>query len=145
MTTYKGYTGVFSVDPDANVIRGKVVGLKDVITFQGTSVGKAKKAFRESVDDYLDFCATDGVEPERPYSGKFLVRINPRVHRRLSAIAESRGVSVNTLVTKKLTQMVRAVFPEDALPPVAKASPAKTVASESPALVRPRKSKVAAK
>ena len=109
MIKHKGYTGVFKVDPDAGVIRGKVVGLKDIITFQGATVAEAVGAFRDSVDEYLAFCASDGVDPERPFSGKFIVRLSPRVHRDLSALAESKGVSVNKLVTVVLAKKARSL------------------------------------
>jgi predicted HicB family RNase H-like nuclease len=111
VTTYKGYTGVFSVDPDANVIRGKVVDLKDTITFQGATVAEAVQAFRDSVDDYLKFCESLGEQPERPFSGSFLVRIKPQVHRGLTALAQSKGVSLNQLVVYQLTRLAHSRTP----------------------------------
>jgi predicted HicB family RNase H-like nuclease len=107
MMTYEGYTGVFNVDPDAKVIRGQVVDLKDTITFQGTTVPEAMQAFRDSVDDYLEFCESLGEKPERPFSGSFLVRLEPDVHRTLTALAQVLGVSLNKFVAGKLTELVR--------------------------------------
>jgi predicted HicB family RNase H-like nuclease len=104
--SYKGYTGVFGVDPEAKVIRGRVVDLKDVITFQGETVRDVVKAFHESVDDYLEFCESLGEAPEKPFSGKFLVRVGPKIHRDLTMVAQIKGVSVNKLVTHELIRVV---------------------------------------
>lgn len=74
MMRHKGYVGECWVDPDARVIRGRVVGIKDVITFQAQTIEKARAASAESVEDYLDFCAERGERPEAPYSGRDLYR-----------------------------------------------------------------------
>jgi predicted HicB family RNase H-like nuclease len=73
-----------------------------VITFQSSSVKELKQAFRESVDDYLDFCASRGEAPEKPFSGKFLVRVPPEVHRKIMANARRQGKSLNAYVLDKL-------------------------------------------
>lgn len=104
---YKGYIGLAEVDEDAGVIRGRVVNTRDTITFQGTTVAEAAAAFRESVDDYLEFCRELGEEPEKPFSGKFLVRIEPAIHRDLTQLAQMRGVSFNKLVTAELSRLAR--------------------------------------
>ena len=61
--TYKGYEGVVQFDEDAGIFHGEVINTRDVITFQGKSVDELKRAFRDSVDDYLEFCAERGEEP----------------------------------------------------------------------------------
>ncbi|MDZ4796593.1 MAG: type II toxin-antitoxin system HicB family antitoxin, partial [Bryobacteraceae bacterium] len=73
--TYKNYDAVVRFDEQAGLFHGEVVNTRDVITFQGTSVKELEKAFRESVEDYLAFCAERAEEPEKPYSGKFVVRV----------------------------------------------------------------------
>jgi predicted HicB family RNase H-like nuclease len=104
MMHYKGYSGVAEIAYDTGMIYGRVVGLRDVITFQGHTVPEAERAFRDSVDDYLEFCASRGEPPERPFSGRFLVRISPALHRDLVAAAEARGVSLNSLVGAALSE-----------------------------------------
>lgn len=99
---YKGYEGIVAYDEDAEIFNGEVVNLQDVITFQGGSVSELKKALAESVEDYLAFCRERGEEPEKPYSGQFLVRAEPRLHRELVAAARRAGVSLNNLVTTTL-------------------------------------------
>ena len=79
---HKGYTaGPVEYDPDARIFHGEVLALRDVVTFQGRSVDEIERAFRDSVDDYLEFCAAEGDEPEKPYSGFFTVRTTPELHR----------------------------------------------------------------
>ena len=73
MMTYKGYTGSVEVDTEAESLFGRVVGLHDVITFQGETVAEARKAFQDSVDDYLAFCAERGEAPEKPALNPFLI------------------------------------------------------------------------
>src|SRR5262249_54096306 len=99
--------GIAEFDAEAGVIFGHVVGLRDVITFQAESVSKLTKAFHDSVDDYLEFCESRGECPEKPFSGQFVVRIEPELHRDLSIAAETEGVSLNSLVEARLRQSLQ--------------------------------------
>ncbi|HKI17140.1 MAG TPA: type II toxin-antitoxin system HicB family antitoxin [Isosphaeraceae bacterium] len=112
MIKYRGYVGVVEVDPDAGLIHGRVIGLRDVITFQGNTVAEARQAFHDSVDDYLEWCASEGRSPEKPFSGKLLIRVDPAIHRRLAQLAEVRSKSINSLATEALTQLVDAALPK---------------------------------
>jgi predicted HicB family RNase H-like nuclease len=105
MIRYKGYVGVMEVDPDANLIHGDVIGLRDVITFQCQSVPEATQAFRESVDDYLAWCAAKRRAPEKTFNGKIMVRLDPAIHRSLCQLAESRSTSVNKLAVEALVKL----------------------------------------
>ncbi len=107
MTNYKGYVGQFNVDTETGLIRGKVINTRDVITFHGATVPEAEQAFRDSVDDYLAFCRDLGEAPEKPYSGKLLLRLKPRLHQELDVIAKAKGKSVNALVSSCLARMAR--------------------------------------
>jgi predicted HicB family RNase H-like nuclease len=73
-----------------------------MITFQGGSVAEVIQAFHDSVDDYLEFCAQRGENPEKPYSGQFVLRIDPQLHRALVHAAEARGSSLNALIEETL-------------------------------------------
>jgi predicted HicB family RNase H-like nuclease len=99
---YKGDVGIVEFDEEAEVLFGRVAGLRDVITFQGDSVAEVTKAFHDSVDFYLDFCAKRGESPEKPYSGQFVLRLDPRLHRQLAIAAEAQDVSLNTLIENTL-------------------------------------------
>ena len=102
--TYKGYRARAELDEKAGVFHGEVINTRDVITFQGSSVEELKQAFEDSVDDYLEFCASRGEDPEKPFSGKFLVRVPPEVHRRIMTEARRQGKSLNAYVMEKLQQ-----------------------------------------
>lgn len=99
---YKGYTGVVEFDEDAKVFHGEVLGLRDVITFQGTSVEELEAAMAESVDFYLNWCAERGKEPEKPFSGKLLVRTTPELHSRAAIAAARIGLSLNKYIEKAI-------------------------------------------
>jgi predicted HicB family RNase H-like nuclease len=102
---YKGYVGTVEFDEDSGVLFGQVIGLRDVITFQGESVAEVIQAFHDSVDDYLEFCEVRGESPEKPYSGQFVVRLNSRLHRELANAALARKTSLNALVETTLTEV----------------------------------------
>lgn len=106
MMEYKGYIGKVEFDADAKLFHGEVVGIRDVVTFQGQSVKQLEKAFRDSVNDYLDFCAARHETPERSYSGQFVVRVEPELHRRLSVAAAAEGKSLNSWIVESLATHV---------------------------------------
>ena len=93
---YKGYTAEITYDEDAEVFFGRVLHLRDVITFESDSVEGLKKEFQISVDDYLEFCEELGQEPERPYSGRFVLRLDPELHRDAVLAADRMGMSLNS-------------------------------------------------
>ncbi|MBM9537114.1 type II toxin-antitoxin system HicB family antitoxin [Desulfobulbus alkaliphilus] len=98
MMEYKGYVGQVEFDDDADIFHGEVINLRDVVTFQGSSVQELRKAFEESVDDYLEFCAERGESPEKPYSGKFMVRLDPQLHKMLAIRAKKERKSLNAWI-----------------------------------------------
>ena len=102
MLKYKNYIGHVQFDAEAEIFHGKVINTRDVITFQGTTVSTLKKAFRESVEDYLDFCNARGESPERPFSGRFNVRLDPALHREAIVAAKSAGISLNAWLIKAI-------------------------------------------
>jgi predicted HicB family RNase H-like nuclease len=99
---YKGYQGNITFDEESEIFHGEVINTKDVITFQGKSVKELKKAFKDSIDDYLTFCAERGEEPDKPYSGNLIIRIDPELHRKLANLAKKKNKSLNALIEEKL-------------------------------------------
>lgn len=102
MMKYKGYIGHVEYDDQAKIFHGEVVGLRDIITFQGKSVEELEQAFKDSVDDYLAWCKGRGEKPEKTFSGTFNLRIPPELHAKLALQAKTIGISLNTYVTEKL-------------------------------------------
>lgn len=106
MMEYQGYIGKVVFDDEAGIFHGEVINTRDVITFQGQSVTELKKAFRESVEDYLAFCASRGEEPDKPFSGQFMTRISPELHRQVSLAASLSGKSLNAWVSEQLQSAI---------------------------------------
>jgi predicted HicB family RNase H-like nuclease len=104
MLEYKGYTGHVEFDPEAGLFHGEVLDTRDVITFQGRSVEDLQQAFRDSVDDYLEFCKERNEEPDKPFSGRLMVRLSSDLHRKLYVEAKRGGKSLNQLISERLGQ-----------------------------------------
>src|SRR5438067_1094567 len=104
MMEYKRYIGRVEFDDEADIFHGEVINTRDVITFQGHSVAELRQAFRDSIDDYLAFCKERGEDPDKPFSGQFVVRIRPNLHRQLSLAAAAAGKSLNAWVEEQLQQ-----------------------------------------
>lgn len=106
--TYKGYMGDLEVDEEAGELFGVVLGLRDVVTFVGSTVEEARKSFEESIDVYLRSCAESGKDPDKPFSGKLLIRIPPTIHRHLALIARARKASLNDVIVASLGDFAEA-------------------------------------
>ena len=98
MMTYKGYIGKIEYDDENKIFSGEVINTRTVITFHGSSVEELERELKASVDDYLKWCEEDGIEPERPYSGRFNVRFTPELHRQAAFAARELGISLNAFV-----------------------------------------------
>ena len=107
MMEYKGYFAKVEFDDEADVFHGEVINLRDVITFEGETFAELRAAFDESVEDYLEFCAERNEEPEKPYSGKFLVRVEPEFHKTLVIQARKNGKSLNSWIHDALLKVVK--------------------------------------
>lgn len=107
MMECRGYVGKVEFDDEAAIFRGEVINTRDVITFQGESVGELMQAFHDSVDDYLAFCKERGEAPDKPFSGQFVTRISPELHRQVNVAAAVSGKSLNAWVTEQLQAAVQ--------------------------------------
>ena len=103
---YKGYTGSVEFSAEVSVFFGKVIGIKDVVTFEAETVKKLIKEFNAAVNDYLDTCALLGKKPDKEFKGSFNVRLKPHLHR-LAVIKSTRmKIPLNTLVERALEKEV---------------------------------------
>jgi predicted HicB family RNase H-like nuclease len=100
MLEYKGYIG--TIEAEDGVFLGRVAGLRNVITFEGTTFAEVERAFRDSIDDYLAFCAERGEPADRPYSGRIPLRVSPDAHRRAAMRAQSEGLSLNQWIARQI-------------------------------------------
>lgn len=105
---YKGYTGEVEYDAEAGVLHGHVLDILGAITFESESATEIVKEFHISVDEYLAYCAEEGVEPEKPYSGKWLFRTTPERHRLIALAAARAGKSINAWMDDTLANAASA-------------------------------------
>lgn len=103
---YKGYQGHVIYDEEAKRFHGEVIGLQDVITFQGTSVEELEQAFKDSIDEYLDYCKELERVPEKPFSGKLMLRLPPEIHERAVYEAKCSGVSLNSWIKHAIQHLL---------------------------------------
>jgi predicted HicB family RNase H-like nuclease len=103
---YKGYIGQFSYEEGDDAFHGTVLNLRDVIHFQGRSIDELRQSLVDSVEDYLAWCAAEGRPPEKPFTGKFIVRVPPELHRKVNAHAQAEGVSLNQWIADALEKAV---------------------------------------
>ena len=99
---YKGYTGTVEYSEEDGCLFGRLAGIDDIISYEGESVSEMRRAFQNAVDDYLSDCAATGKQPDKPYSGKFVLRLDPELHARLAMRAREAGKSLNQYAVEAL-------------------------------------------
>ena len=106
MMEYKGYLATVEYDDSVGLLHGEVVNAAPypIVTFEASSVEELKSEFRISIDDYLAWCKEDGVEPQRPFSGKLNLRLGTDLHRRVAVSATRNGVSINSWIKDTLAR-----------------------------------------
>ena len=97
---YRGYTGSVNFDADDMVFHGRVLGITDVIGFEGESVAELEQDFTSAIDDYLEMCQELGKEPEKPFSGRFMVRIPSELHCAIALEAKKENKSINSWIAE---------------------------------------------
>lgn len=106
MLEYKGYVTKIDFDDKLDCFVGEVVNIKDIITFQGATVQELKTELKNSIECYLAFCKQRSKSPDKPFSGKLLVRLSPDIHRKIYTAAKSDDLSVNKWVAIALQNAV---------------------------------------
>lgn len=106
MIRYKGYSARPEYSPEDQIFYGKLLGIEDLVDFSAENAKDLEREFHDAVDAYLDFCREIGKEPQKEYSGVFNVRISPELHRKISALAQSEGVSLNKAVEQAIAAFV---------------------------------------
>ena len=105
---YKGYTARVEFDPRDNIFWGKVLGVEDRITFEGDTVAQLTQDFHDAIDFYLKDCLATGRAPQKPASGKLMLRIPPEVHGAALVAAQAAGKSLNQWAAKVLAEAAHA-------------------------------------
>jgi predicted HicB family RNase H-like nuclease len=105
--SHRGYTARVEFDERDQLFVGRLLGIRSIISFQGDSVRALRRALEHAVDDYLAECEAEGVPPERPASGKLLLRVPPEVHGGALVAAQAAGKSLNQWATEVLAKAVQ--------------------------------------
>lgn len=103
---YKGYMGSVEFSSEDGVFYGKVLGLNDLITFEGESVRELTAAFKDSIEDYLETCKELGKDPEKTYKGTFNVRLSSELHKKAAMVATSQNMTLNQFVKFALNYVI---------------------------------------
>ena len=102
---HEGYIAEVSLDEDSGLLSGIVLNTKATLHFAGKTVVELKTAFKDTIEDYKDWCKLEGKEPEKPYSGTLSLRIPPDLHRRIASKAAQQGKSINTVIGEALEKV----------------------------------------
>jgi predicted HicB family RNase H-like nuclease len=106
--SYKGYMARVEFDDDDGLFFGRIAGIRDGVGFHSDSVAGLRAAFREAVDDYIKTCSKIGKDPQKPYSGKMMFRVDPEIHARAARAAELAGKSLNQWAEEALRKAAEA-------------------------------------
>ena len=105
---YKGYVGSVEFSEEVALFFGKVLGVRALISYEGENARDLVEDFHSAVDDYLELCAAEGVEPEKAYKGSFNVRISPELHKKAAIAAMAKQISLNRFVEESIVRAVLA-------------------------------------
>ena len=105
--SYKGYLGSIEFSDEDNIFFGRIVGINDRITFEGSTVTDLRKDFEDSVEGYLEVCAQIGKDPEKAYKGTFNVRIEPELHKQLAIYSITTGQTLNSTVEEAIREYIK--------------------------------------
>lgn len=104
---YREYSAAVEYDSKLRMFHGEVIGLNDVITFQGKSVSELEKEMKNSVEDYLEFCLKKGKAPEKSFSGTLNLRMDKVLHRKVNLLSEKKKKSINEIINEAIWEKVK--------------------------------------
>lgn len=103
---YRNFIGSVHFNADDEVFFGKIEGIDDLVSFEGSSVSELKSSFEEAVDDYIDLCIENGKKIEKSYKGSLNVRFSPELHKKAKLLSVMQGISLNQFIQKAVTEEV---------------------------------------
>jgi predicted HicB family RNase H-like nuclease len=116
---YRDYIGSVEVSVEDNVLHGKILHIRDMVTYEADSPKELQAAFEEAVDEYLADCIELGKAPNKPFSGTFNVRVGEALHRESVIKAAECGINLNEFVARALRDKVGNIERQEARPPLA--------------------------
>ena len=105
---YRGYVGSVEFSEEDCLFYGKVLGIRGLISYEGSSAKELLEGFHGAVDEYLSVCNAEEIEPEKPYEGSFNVRIEPELHQQAALCAMAMKISLNSFVESAIRKSVEA-------------------------------------
>jgi len=105
---HKGYTARHEYDERDNIFVGRVLGLRSIISFHGETVSDLRHEFEVAIEDFLRDCKEQGIKPEKPASGKLMLRVSPEIHGAALFAAQASGKSLNQWATEVLESAAHA-------------------------------------
>lgn len=103
---YKSYTGTIEYSKEDDLLYGKVIGIRGLISYEGKTGSELETDFQDSVDTYLHDCKMEGIQPEKPFKGSFNVRISPELHRSAALIALRKKMSLNSFIAESIKESI---------------------------------------
>jgi predicted HicB family RNase H-like nuclease len=103
---YKGYSGSIEYSKEDDLLYGKVLGIKGLISFEGRTGKELELDFIEAIDQYLSDCKEQGIKPDKPFKGSFNVRIPTELHQKAALLAMKDKISLNSFVAESIRERV---------------------------------------
>lgn len=103
---YKGYNGSVLYSAEDRILHGRVVGIRDAVTYEGSDVKSLERNFKKAVEEYLRFCIEEGKTPDTPFKGSFNVRLGHDLHKRAALFAETHNQKLNAVVHDALEEFL---------------------------------------
>ena len=103
---YKGYDGSVEYSAEDRLLHGRLLGIRDVIVYEGSDVDSLETNFRAAVNEYLAFCAEEGKTPDQPFKGSFNIRVGPDLHKQAALFAEEHNQKLNAVVSRALQEFL---------------------------------------
>ncbi|PBI84239.1 HicB family protein [Flavobacterium sp. ACN2] len=104
---YNGYIGTLEFSSDDKIFFGKIQGINDLVTFEGSSVAELEASFKEAIEDYLETCKLLNKAPDKTYKGSFNVRVSQELHQKIALLASRKGLNLNEVVKEALFYVVK--------------------------------------
>lgn len=103
---YKGYYGSVHFDEEELIFHGKVEFIRALVSYEAITAKELKNVFIEAVDDYLETCHAQNIQPETPFKGSLNVRLGSELHRKIAITAQQKHLSVNKFIAETLGRAV---------------------------------------
>ena len=107
---YKDYYGSYHLDTEEKIFYGKLEFINALITYEATTAKGLQKAFAKAVDDYLNMCEQEDIDPEKPFKGSFNVRVGEELHRKVALTAANEGITLNQFICKTLQHVTKKCY-----------------------------------